>query len=135
MKETSIYKKKDSILPLVSVIVPIYNAEIYLERCINSIINQTYQNLEIILVDDGSTDNSSETGDKFQQRDSRIRVIHKENGGVVSARRAGIQSARGIYVAYLDSDDWIESDMYEELVCQIVQNRSEEHTSELQSPS
>ena len=83
MKETSIYKKKDSILPLVSVIVPIYNAEIYLERCINSIINQTYQNLEIILVDDGSTDNSSETCDKFQQRDSRIRVIHKENGGVV----------------------------------------------------
>ncbi len=131
MKETSIYKKKDSILPLVSVIVPIYNAEIYLERCINSIINQTYQNLEIILVDDGSTDNSSETCDKFQQRDSRIRVIHKENGGVVSARRAGIQSARGIYVAYLDSDDWIESDMYEELVCQIVQNNADIVTSGL----
>lgn len=131
MKETSIYEKNDSISPLVSVIVPIYNVELYLERCINSIINQTYQNLEIILVDDGSTDNSLEICDKFQQKDSRIRVIHKENGGVVSARKAGIQSARGTYVAYLDSDDWIETDMYEELVCQIVQNNADIVTSGL----
>lgn len=123
---------KDNIMaPLVSVIVPIYNVEMYLERCINSIINQTYQNLEIILVDDGSTDKSLEICNKSQQKDSRIKVIHKENGGVVSARKAGVQNAKGVYVAYLDSDDWIESDMYEQLVCQIVQNDADIITSGL----
>lgn len=117
--------------PTVSVIVPIYNVETYLKRCINSIINQTYRNLEIILVNDGSSDKSAEICDEFQQKDRRIKVIHKENGGLVSARKAGIQIASGVYVTHLDSDDWIEPDMYEELVCLIVQNDADIITSGL----
>jgi len=105
---------------LVSVVVAIYNVEAYLERCINSICNQTYPKLEIILVDDGSTDASGDICDYFSKKDSRIQVIHKENGGVVSARKAGIRKAKGEYLLSVDSDDWIESNMIEELLNEAI---------------
>ncbi len=99
---------------LISVIVPVYNIEKeYLERCIQSICDQTYQNLEILLVDDGATDGSGAVCDEFAKRDGRIRVFHKENGGSSSARNLGIQEAKGEYIGFIDSDDYIESDMYE----------------------
>lgn len=100
---------------LISIIIPIYNIAPYLDRCISSVINQTYRNLQIILVDDGSTDGSTEICDQYAKRDERICVIHKSNGGLVSARKAGIQVATGEYVSYVDGDDWIESDMLEHL--------------------
>lgn len=99
---------------LISVIVPVYNIESeYLERCIGSICGQTYQNLDIILVDDGSTDGSGSICDRFATEDSRVRVFHKENGGSSSARNLGIKEAKGEYIGFIDSDDYIESDMYE----------------------
>lgn len=98
---------------LISVVVPIYNVEKYLEECVDSIINQTYKNLEIILVDDGSTDNSGKMCDKFAQNDSRIKVIHKENGGLSDARNCGIEAATGKYIQFIDSDDYIDLDMFE----------------------
>lgn len=97
---------------LISVIVPVYNVEEYLPRCVDSILAQTYRNLEIILVDDGTKDHSDEICDAYAQKDPRIKVIHKENGGLSSARNAGIDAARGEYLAFVDSDDWIEPDMY-----------------------
>lgn len=102
--------------PLISVIMPIYNVENYLERSISSIRNQTYDNLEIILVDDGSTDRSGEICDVFARKDPRILVIHKPNGGSSSARNAGITMAKGDYIGFCDSDDYIEKDMYEGLL-------------------
>lgn len=101
---------------LISIIVPIYNVELYLDKCILSILTQTYKYLQIILVDDGSTDASGEICDAYAQKDERILVIHKENGGLVSARKAGIRAAVGEYVGYVDGDDWIEHDMYEQLI-------------------
>lgn len=98
---------------LISVIVPIYNSEQYLEECIDSIINQTYKNLEIILVDDGSTDSSGRICDEFARKDNRVRVIHKENGGLQEARSVGINAAKGAFIGFVDSDDWIDADMYE----------------------
>lgn len=92
-------------IPLISVVVPVYKVENYLDECITSIINQTYQNLEIILVDDGSPDKCPGMCDRWAEKDSRIRVIHKENGGLSSARNVGIDSATGEYVFFLDSDD------------------------------
>lgn len=101
---------------LISIIVPIYNVEKYLDRCIASIVNQTYKNLQIILVNDGSTDKSPEICEYYRKRDSRIQMIHKENGGLVSARKAGIEVAQGVYAGYVDGDDWIEPDMYEHML-------------------
>ena len=102
---------------LISVIVPVYNIEKeYLERCIKSICNQTYRNLDIILVDDGSTDGSGAICDRFAAEDERVRVFHKENGGSSSARNLGIKEAKGEYIGFIDSDDYIEPDMYELLV-------------------
>lgn len=98
----------------ISVIVPVYNVENYIHRCLDSLINQTYDNLEIILVDDGSTDTSGIICDDYSKRDRRIRVIHKKNGGLVSARKAGLLLATGEYSTYVDSDDWIEHSAYEE---------------------
>lgn len=92
---------------LISVIVPVYNVEKYLKKCVNSIINQTYKNLEIILVDDGSPDQSGALCDRLSEKDSRIRVIHKKNGGVSTARNAGIEAATGEYICFVDSDDWL----------------------------
>ena len=90
---------------------PIYNVETYLERCIRSIVNQTYSELEIILVDDGSTDLSSAICDKWEKKDFRINVIHKENGGLSDARNAGMKIATGKYITFIDSDDWMHKDM------------------------
>ncbi|SFN78625.1 Glycosyltransferase involved in cell wall bisynthesis [Pseudobutyrivibrio sp. UC1225] len=100
----------------ISVIVPVYNVENYLDRCIESIVNQSYRNLEIILVNDGSTDKSGEICNRLARVDNRIRVIHKENGGLSSARNAGLDSATGDYIAFIDSDDYIHTKMYEILV-------------------
>lgn len=102
-------------MELISIIVPIYNVEQYLDDCLVSILNQTYKNLEIILIDDGSTDNSCKICDKYAEKDSRIIVIHKENGGVSSARNAGLQISKGVYIGFVDPDDWITRDMYEVL--------------------
>lgn len=100
---------------LISIIVPVYNVEQYLDDCLISIINQTYKNLEIILIDDGSTDKSGKICDEYAKKDSRIIVIHKENGGVSSARNAGLRIAKGAYIGFVDPDDWIAEDMYEVL--------------------
>lgn len=109
---------------LLSVIVPVYNIKReYLERCITSICNQTYRNLEILLVDDGSTDGSGTICDEFAEKDSRIRVFHKENGGSSSARNLGIENATGEYLGFIDSDDFIEPDMYELLANAIQKHR------------
>lgn len=109
----------------VSVIVPVYNVEIYLKKCINSILNQTFRNLEIILVDDGSTDDSGIICDEYALIDERLKVIHKENGGLSSARNIGIDNATGDYLAFIDSDDWIEPNMLEVLLERIKQDNSD----------
>jgi len=106
-------KNDNSTTPLVSVLVAIYNVEKYLPQCIDSIISQTYHNLEIILVDDGSTDNSGKICDEYAAKDSRVKVIHKLNGGLVSARNAGLDVATGEYVGFVDGDDWIEPQTYQ----------------------
>ena len=98
--------------PLISVIVPVYNVEDYLNRCVESIVNQTYSNLEIILVDDGSTDSSGEKCDEWAEKDKRIVVIHKENVGLSDARNKGLEIAKGEYIGFVDSDDYISIDMY-----------------------
>lgn len=100
----------------ISVIVPVYNTEKYLGRCIDSILAQTYKHLEIILVNDGSTDNSGEICNWYKERDQRVKVIHKINGGLSSARNAGLEIASGDYIAFVDSDDWLVEDIYEHCV-------------------
>ncbi len=97
---------------VISVIVPVYNVERYLRKCIESILNQTYESLEVILVDDGSTDSSGNICDFYAKQDSRVRVIHKKNGGLVSARKAGTEIASGDYIINVDGDDWIEKDRF-----------------------
>lgn len=98
---------------LISVIVPIYNAEKYLKICIDSIINQSYYNIQIILVDDGSEDNCPAICDEYAQLDTRIIVIHKKNQGLVLARKSGLQIATGEYITFVDADDYIDIDTYE----------------------
>lgn len=110
---------------MVSIIVPVYNTEKYLPQCIDSIIVQSYPDLEIILVDDGSADRSGKICDEYVLKDSRIKVIHKENGGLVSARQAGIHAAVGEYIGFVDSDDWIEQDMYQTLYDAAVLNNAD----------
>ena len=100
-------------LPLISIIVPVYNVKNYLEKCLQSICGQTYKNLEIILIDDGSSDGSGELCDLFAQRDGRIKVIHQTNAGQSAARNRGLAVAQGELLGFVDSDDWIEPDMYE----------------------
>ena len=102
--------------PLLSVVIPVYNVEAYLSRCVDSVLDQTYDSLEIILVNDGSTDASGAICDAYAEKDSRVRVIHKENGGLSSARNTGLDAATGEYIAFLDSDDWVESDAYEHML-------------------
>lgn len=103
-------------MPKVSVIVPVYNVEKLLNRCIESILNQTYEDFELILVDDGSPDKCGEICDKFVEQDSRVKCIHKKNGGVSRARNIGLDIAKGRYICFVDSDDWIEPDLIEECV-------------------
>ena len=97
---------------LISIIVPVYNVERFLPRCLESLMTQTYETLEIILVDDGATDSSGAICDEYAAKDPRITVIHKKNGGLSSARNAGMEIARGEYIGFVDSDDWIEPEMY-----------------------
>lgn len=104
----------DNIDMLVSIIVPVYKVEKYLNRCINSIINQSYRNLEIILVDDGSPDNCGKVCDEYAEQDKRIKVIHKCNGGLSSARNAGLDIANGDYIYFVDSDDYIDAKLVED---------------------
>lgn len=113
----------------VSVIVPIFNSEQYLDRCLKSIINQTMKDIEIICVNDGSTDNSLNIIEGFARDDSRIVVINKENGGLVSARKAGVSAAQGDYIGYVDSDDWIDVDMYQSLYDVAVKSSADMVTS------
>lgn len=104
---------------LISIIVPIYNVEKYLEKCLRSIQNQSYKNIEVLMVNDGSPDHSEDICKKYLL-DERFRLIEKENGGLASARNAGLEVAKGIYIAYIDSDDWVENDMIEVLVNNLV---------------
>lgn len=110
---------------LISVIVPIYNVEKYLQKCVDSIINQTYKNLEIILVDDGSPDNCPKMCDDYAKKDSRIKVVHKENGGLSDARNVGMEVATGEYISFIDSDDYISLDFYETLLQTMIDNDSD----------
>lgn len=108
--------------PLISIICPVYNAANYLKRCVGSIINQSYTNWELVLIDDGSKDESSSICDEFSEEDRRIRVIHKKNEGVSLARQVGIDNSRGEWVIHIDSDDWVESTMLEEMLSMISDN-------------
>ncbi|MCQ2381250.1 MAG: glycosyltransferase, partial [Acidaminococcaceae bacterium] len=110
----------------ISIIVPVYKAEKFLCECIDSILCQTYKNLEVILVDDGSPDNSGMICDKYAQSDSRIKVVHQQNGGAGKARNAGIDKATGDYIMFLDSDDWMEYDMAEKLVIALEKNNADQ---------
>lgn len=107
---------------LISIVVPVYKVEKYLEKCLYSIINQTYKNVEIILIDDGSPDNCGKICDKYAQKDRRIKVIHKENRGVSSARNEGINISTGKYLTFIDSDDWVDENYIYSLYNQCVEN-------------
>lgn len=106
--------------PLISIIIPVYKVENYLDRCLKSVVNQTYRNLEIILVDDGSPDRCPEMCDSWAEKDNRIKVIHKKNAGVSAARNDGIDVAHGEFIGFVDSDDVIHPSMYEEMVNYLV---------------
>lgn len=112
-------------LPEISIIVPIYNVEKYLDRCIKSILSQTFKDFELILINDGSTDESSNICEKYKGLDNRIVVIHKENGGLSSARNVGLDIAKGKYIGFVDSDDYIDENMYYELYRSITKNNSD----------
>lgn len=109
----------------ISMIIPVYNAEQYLKKCVDSVRAQIYGNLEIMLVDDGSTDSSGELCDAYAEKDERIRVVHKENGGLVSAWKAGVEECSGEYVSFLDSDDWIDPEMLSEMSAYLAGNDRE----------
>lgn len=104
---------------LLSVLIIVFNQEKYVEECINSVLNQAYKNIEVIVVDDGSLDNSVSICEEIAKKDSRVKVISKENGGPLSARKAGVKAAKGEYVAFLDGDDWVENDLYERAMKEI----------------
>lgn len=130
-------------MDLISVIVPVYKVEKYLDRCVDSIVNQIYKNLEIILVDDGSPDNCPKMCDAWAKKDSRIKVIHKENGGLSDARNAGMAVATGNYIGFVDSDDWIDLNVFQTLLtalnksnsdiacCKIMKVRENENVSQV----
>ena len=111
--------------PLLSVIIPAYNVEKYIDHCLNTVTNQTYKNLEIIIVDDGSPDNSGKIIDDWSKKDCRIKVIHKENGGLGFARNSGLEIATGDYIAFIDSDDYIDLNMYETLINKAIETKSD----------
>ncbi|MFS0861501.1 glycosyltransferase family 2 protein [Fredinandcohnia sp. 179-A 10B2 NHS] len=112
-------------LPKVSVVVPVYKVEKYIHRCVDSILNQTYKNLEIILVDDGSPDSCAEIVDSYAESDSRIIALHKENGGLSDARNFGMNYATGEYTFFIDSDDWVETNIIETLVSNSVRYKAD----------
>lgn len=115
--------EKENSNPLISIIVPIYNVDQYLKYCIDSILNQTYKNLQIILVDDGSTDLSGDICDEYASADTRIQVIHKSNGGLVTARKAGMDCAIGEYIGFVDGDDFIEPEMFQALLAKLIKDQ------------
>lgn len=102
-------------MPIISTIIPIYNSIQYIDKCLTSVLNQTFQDIEVICIDDGSTDGTSEILDSYAERDKRVKVIHKKNEGLVKARKVGIQEAEGRYISFVDSDDWLELCMYEKM--------------------
>ena len=102
-------------MPLISVVLPIYNIESYLDRCMEAVLNQTYSNLEILMVDDGSPDGCPQICDRYAEQDSRVRALHKENGGLSDARNYGIARARGEYITCIDPDDYVDPDYVEYL--------------------
>lgn len=110
---------------MISIIVPVYNVEQYLTKCLQSILIQTYQNFELILVNDGSTDNSLVICEEYKKKDSRIRIINKENGGLSSARNAGLKEMKGDYIVFIDSDDWIEKDYLQKLFDSLLDNNAD----------
>ena len=110
---------------MISVIIPVYNTAEQLPRCVNSVCNQTYQELEIIIIDDGSTDGSGELCDTLARHDSRIRIIHRDNQGLSAARNTGMRSAKGEYIAFVDSDDWISPVMLETLYSTLIRNNAD----------
>lgn len=112
-------------MPIISVIVPVYNVEKYLPRCIDSILAQTFTDFELILVDDGSPDNCGAICDEYAAKDKRVRVIHKSNGGVSSARNAGLDAASGEYVTFVDSDDYIAEDRLKQMHSSIFESKAD----------
>ena len=106
-------------MPKISVIVPVYKVEKYIHKCVDSILNQAFSDIEVILVDDGTPDRCGEICDAYGEQDSRVKVIHKENGGLSDARNAGMPHASGEYIIFIDSDDYIDVNMYEELLAAI----------------
>lgn len=112
-------------IPKLSVIVPIYNVEKYIERCINSILNQTFKDFELILINDGSTDKSGEICEKYRHLDKRIIVINKKNNGVSSARNSGMELAKGEYIQFIDSDDWIEDNLFDIIIKKLENDNSD----------
>ena len=111
--------------PLISIIIPVYKVEKYLKECVDSVLNQTHKNLEIILVDDGSPDNCPKICDEYAKKDSRVKVVHKENGGVSSARNTGIDVSTGEFIMFFDSDDWIERDLCEKAMTTMINNNND----------
>lgn len=111
--------------PLISIIVPVYNTAAYLRRCLDSILSQTYGHWEAILVDDGSTDGSGAICEEYASRDSRFQVTHRPNSGVAATRNAGLDAATGEYIGFVDSDDWIEPDMFRSMVMAILSRRAD----------
>lgn len=112
-------------MPIISVIVPVYKVEDYLDRCVESILNQTLNDIEVILVNDGSPDKSGKMCDEWAKKDERIRVIHKKNGGLSDARNHGLDAATGDFVAFIDSDDWIDKDMFEILYKAAIEHKAD----------
>ncbi len=115
----------DKVKPLISVIVPVYNFEDCIRRCVDSILGQTYRDIELILVDDGSTDATGSILDELAEKDARIQVIHEDNGGLSHARNMGIARAHGNYIGFVDGDDWIDPNMYEMLFCALKDKRAD----------
>lgn len=118
-------KNTSRVLPRISVIVPVYNVESYLEKCLTSIIRQTYHELQIIVVDDGSTDKSGKIADDLAKNDERIIVVHQANKGLSAARNAGLEIADGAYIGFVDSDDWVYPEMYEHLLHLLIENQAD----------
>lgn len=112
-------------MPKLSIIVPVYKVEKYINDCVGSILNQTFTDFELILVDDGSPDNCGKICDEYAKRDSRVVVLHKSNGGLSSARNAGMDVARGEYIAFVDSDDFVASDMFEKMIGQAISTNAD----------
>ena len=115
----------ESAPPLISIIIPVYNTAAFLPRCMDSVLGQTHHQLEVILVDDGSTDDSPGLCDAYAQRDARVKVIHQRNGGAAAAKNAGLDAASGAYLGFVDSDDWLEPDTYAYLLALLQQHKGD----------